>query len=101
MEKLLSPSMTQMVIDWATSWHSTSSISGVTCNPYDTQRDPGGSSSGTGTAVAADLALLGLGEDTGGSIRVPSSFCGLVGIRCTPGLISRYGLSPLLVPQDS
>ncbi|KIW74471.1 hypothetical protein Z517_12411 [Fonsecaea pedrosoi CBS 271.37] len=87
--------------DFATSWHSTSSLSGTTKNPYDTKRDPGGSSSGTGSAVAADLGLLGVGEDTGGSIRVPSSFCGLVGIRCTPGIISRTGLSPLLVPQDT
>ncbi|KIW20711.1 hypothetical protein PV08_01288 [Exophiala spinifera] len=87
--------------DWATSWHSTSSISGVTKNPYDLVRDPGGSSSGTGTAVAADLGLLGVGEDTGGSIRLPSFFCGLVGLRCTPGTISRFGLSPLLVPQDT
>jgi Asp-tRNA(Asn)/Glu-tRNA(Gln) amidotransferase A subunit family amidase len=76
-------------------------MSGVTRNPYDTARDPGGSSSGTGTAVAADFGLLGVGEDTGGSIRVPSSFCGLVGIRCTPGTISRYGMSPLVVPQDT
>ncbi|KAK5195664.1 hypothetical protein LTR92_004604 [Exophiala xenobiotica] len=87
--------------DWATSWHSTSSISGVTRNPYDLKRDPGGSSSGTGSAIAADLGLLGIGEDTGGSIRLPSTFCGLVGLRCTPGTISRHGLSPLLVPQDT
>ncbi|KIW42117.1 uncharacterized protein PV06_05702 [Exophiala oligosperma] len=87
--------------DWATSWHSTSSVSGVTKNPYDLTRDPGGSSSGTGTAVAADLGLVGIGEDTGGSIRLPSFFCGLVGLRCTPGTISRFGLSPLLVPQDT
>ncbi|KIV77332.1 hypothetical protein PV11_09136 [Exophiala sideris] len=87
--------------DWATSWHSTSSMSEITRNPYDLNRDPGGSSSGTGAAVAADLSLLGIGEDTGGSIRLPSSFCGLVGLRCTPGMISRYGLSPLLVPQDT
>ncbi|KIX94593.1 uncharacterized protein Z520_09639 [Fonsecaea multimorphosa CBS 102226] len=87
--------------DFATSWHSTSSLSGTTKNPYDTKRDPGGSSSGTGAAVAADLGLLGVGEDTGGSIRVPSSFCGLVGIRVTPGIISRAGFSPLLVPQDT
>ncbi|ETN43035.1 uncharacterized protein HMPREF1541_02193 [Cyphellophora europaea CBS 101466] len=87
--------------DWATSWHSTSSLSGLTGNPYDPSRDPGGSSSGTGAAIAADFALLGLGEDTGGSIRLPSSFCGLVGLRPTPGMISRYGMSPLVVPQDT
>lgn len=73
----------------------------MTKNPYDLARDPGGSSSGTGTAVAADLGLVGIGEDTGGSIRLPSFFCGLVGLRCTPGTISRFGLSPLLVPQDT
>lgn len=76
-------------------------MSGVTRNPYDLKRDPGGSSSGTGTSIAADLGLLGIGEDTGGSIRLPSTFCSLVGLRCTPGTISRYGLSPLLVPQDT
>ena len=88
--------------DWATSWFSTSSIPPyVTKNPYALDRDTGGSSAGTGAAIAANLALLGLGEDTGGSIRIPSSFCGLVGLRVTPGLISRKGLSPLVVPQDT
>jgi len=87
--------------DFATSWFSTSSVSGVTKNPYDLTRDPGGSSSGSGTAVAANLALVGIGEDTGGSIRVPASFCNLVGFRVTPGMISRTGMSPLLVPQDT
>ena len=87
--------------DFATSWFSTSSVSGVTKNPYDLTRDPGGSSSGSGTAVAANLALVGIGEDTGGSIRVPASFCNLVGFRVTPGMISLTGMSPLLVPQDT
>ena len=63
--------------------------------PHDLTRDPGGSSSGSGTAVAANLALVGIGEDTGGSIRVPASFCNLVGFRVTPGMISRTGMSPL------
>lgn len=88
-------------LDWATAFNSASSMSGITLNPYDLKRDPGGSSSGTGSAIAADLGILGLGEDTGGSIRCPSSFCGLVGLRATPGMISRTGLSPLLVPQDT
>ena len=87
--------------DFATSWFSTSSRSGITRNPYNTAHDPGGSSSGTGTAVAANLALAGIGEDTGGSIRVPASFCNLVGLRVTPGLISRTGMSSLVVPQDT
>lgn len=87
--------------DFATSWFSTSSLSGTTRNPHDLKRDPGDSSSGTAAAIAADLALLGLGEDTGGSIRLSSSFCGLVGLRPTPGMISRAGMSPLLVPQDT
>lgn len=87
--------------DFATSWFSTSSRSGVTKNPYDLARDPGGSSSGTAAAVAANLALVGIGEDTGGSIRLPASFCGLVGVRVTPGLISRAGMSSLVEPQDT
>ncbi|QNE35358.1 amidase [Leifsonia shinshuensis] len=87
--------------DFATSWFSTSSRSGVTKNPYDLARDPGGSSSGTAAAVAAGLALVGVGEDTGGSIRLPASFCGLVGLRVTPGLISRAGMSSLVKPQDT
>lgn len=87
--------------DFATSWFSTSSKSGLTKNPYDLARDPGGSSSGSAAAVAANLALVGIGEDTGGSIRLPASFCNLVGLRVTPGLISRSGMSSLVVPQDT
>ncbi|RFU34153.1 hypothetical protein B7463_g2147, partial [Scytalidium lignicola] len=87
--------------DFATSWFSCSSISGTTHNPYDLTREPGGSSSGTGAAIAANFAIIGVGEDTGGSIRLPASFCNLVGLRCTPGLVSRKGLSPLLPTQDS
>jgi Asp-tRNA(Asn)/Glu-tRNA(Gln) amidotransferase A subunit family amidase len=87
--------------DWATSWFSFSSKSGLTKNPYDLARDPGGSSSGTGAAVAANFGAIGVGEDTGGSIRLPASFNSLVGIKVTPGLISRAGMSPLVVFQDS
>lgn len=87
--------------DFATSWWGLSSAGGETKNPYDLARDPGGSSSGTGAGVAANLGLIGLGEDTGGSIRVPSSFCNLVGVRVTTGLIPRTGMSPLVVFQDT
>jgi amidase len=87
--------------DFATSWFAYSSAGGETKNPYALDRDPGGSSSGTGAAVAANLGAVGIGEDTGGSIRVPSSFDNLVGVRITTGLISRKGMSPLVVFQDT
>src|SRR5918998_6502588 len=87
--------------DFATSWFAYSSAGGETKNPYALDRDPGGSSSGTGAAIAANLGAVGIGEDTGGSIRVPSSFDNLVGVRVTTGLISRKGLSPLVVFQDT
>lgn len=87
--------------DFATSWFAYSSAGGVTKNPYALDRDPGGSSSGTGAAIAANLGAVGIGEDTGGSIRVPSSFDNLVGVRVTTGLISRKGMSPLVVFQDT
>ena len=87
--------------DWAASWFSTSSLSGTTKNPYDLNRDPGGSSSGSGAAVASGMAVAAIGGDTGGSIRLPSSFCRLVGVRVTPGRISRDGMSALVTPQDT
>jgi amidase len=88
-------------LDFAASFNSASSVSGETLNPYDTTRETGGSSAGTGAAIAANYGILGLGEDTGGSIRVPASFCNLVGLRPTVGLISRSGLSPLVKTQDT
>ena len=87
--------------DWATSWFAYSSCSGETKNPYDLTRDPGGSSGGTGAAVSSGYAVAGLGTDCGGSVRVPSSFCNLVGVRSTPGLISRAGCNPLVGFQDT
>ncbi len=81
--------------DFAMGWFSSSSLTGHTKNPYDLTRDSGGSSAGTAAGVAANFGLVGIGEDTGGSIRIPASFNNLFGLRVTTGLISRSGFSPL------
>ena len=78
----------------------TGSAFGQTRNPYDPSRNPGGSSGGTAAAVAASFAAAGMGSDTCGSIRIPSSFNNLVGLRPTKGLSSITGIVPLSVTQD-
>jgi Asp-tRNA(Asn)/Glu-tRNA(Gln) amidotransferase A subunit family amidase len=79
---------------------SISSLGGQTRNPYDTSRNPGGSSGGTGAAVAASFAAAGMGSDTCGSIRIPAANNNLVGLRASLGASSRAGVIPLSHTQD-
>jgi aspartyl-tRNA(Asn)/glutamyl-tRNA(Gln) amidotransferase subunit A len=83
---------------WGTNQHM-----GTPWNPWDpaAHRTPGGSSSGTGVAVAAGLAPWGIGTDTGGSVRLPSSWCGLSGLKTTIGRVSTYGILPLAPSLDT
>ena len=92
--------------EWANfrSTHSTSGWSGrggQTKNPYVLDRNPCGSSSGTGASISANLAAVGIGTETDGSIVCPSSACGLVGIKPTLGLVSRSGIIPISHSQDT
>jgi len=87
--------------EWAFSpMHTESSTAGTTCNPYNPGYVPAGSSGGTAAAIASNLGTVGLGTDTGNSIRGPSSHCSLVGFRTTMGLISRSAIVPLYLRND-
>lgn len=74
---------------------------GQTRNPYILDRNPCGSSSGTGSAIAANLAAIGIGTETDGSIVCPASICGIVGLKPTIGLVSRSGIIPIAASQDT
>lgn len=75
-------------------WQSNNPVYGRTCNPWDLDRSPGGSSGGSAAALAAGMSPLELGSDIGGSIRVPAAFCGVFGHKPTWGLVSTRGHSP-------
>jgi Asp-tRNA(Asn)/Glu-tRNA(Gln) amidotransferase A subunit family amidase len=87
--------------EWAFSpMHTESSTHGTTRNPYNPEHVPAGSSGGTAASIAANMAIIGIGTDTGNSIRGPSSHCALVGFRTTLGLVSRSGIIPLYLRND-
>lgn len=90
-------------VEFAFGGWGTNAVMGTPWNPWDPEvhRAPGGSSSGSAVAVASGLASAALGTDTGGSVRIPAGMCGLVGLKTTRGLISRYGLIELCPSLDS
>src|SRR6516164_9842458 len=90
-------------VEFAMGGWGTNQYRGTPWNPWDptTARTPGGSSSGSGVAVAAGLAPWAIGTDTGGSVRLPASWCGLSGLKTTIGRVSTYGILPLSPSLDT
>ena len=90
-------------VEFAMGGWGTNSVRGTPWNPWDPKRKrtPGGSSSGSGVAVAAGLAPWAVGTDTGGSVRLPASWCGITGLKTTIGRVSTYGVLPLSPTLDT
>jgi aspartyl-tRNA(Asn)/glutamyl-tRNA(Gln) amidotransferase subunit A len=90
-------------VEFAMGSFGTNTHLGTPRNPWDpgVHRTPGGSSSGSGVAVAAGLAPVAIGTDTGGSVRIPAAWCGIVGLKVTAGRISTYGVLPLSTTLDT
>ncbi len=86
---------------WAHGSSTETSDYGVTKNPWNTNRLPGGSSGGAAATIAADLALAAIGSETAGSIRLPAAWCGIVGFKPTYGRVSRYGVIAMASSTDS
>jgi aspartyl-tRNA(Asn)/glutamyl-tRNA(Gln) amidotransferase subunit A len=91
------------MVEFAFGGWGTNPVAGTPWNPWDlvTHRCPGGSSSGSAVAVAAGLAPAAIGTDTGGSIRTPAAWCGIVGMKTSKGLIGRHGIVPLAPTHDT
>ena len=89
-----------MLHEFAIGWPDPATGLGYARNPWDLARSPGGSSSGTGAAIAAGLILGGLGTDTGGSIRGPAAYCGISALKPTFGRVSNEGCVPLSYSLD-
>jgi aspartyl-tRNA(Asn)/glutamyl-tRNA(Gln) amidotransferase subunit A len=86
--------------EYAIGWPDPATGFRIPKNPWNLEHSPGGSSSGTGSAIAGGLILGGLGTDTGGSIRAPAAICGITGLKPTFGRVSREGCVPLSYSLD-
>lgn len=87
-------------VNWFGNGYDDTHVIGATLNPYNLAYSPGGSSNGTGAALAANFATVGIGTDTGGSVQNPSAYCSLAGMVATQGLVSRSGIVPRGATQD-
>lgn len=87
-------------VNWFGNGYDETHVIGATLNPYNTAYSPGGSSNGTGAALAANFATIGIGTDTGGSVHNPAAYCSLAGMVATQGMVSRSGIVPRGATQD-